>query len=191
MSRHRKQTDWMVQATQGPGSAVQDQGSFREPGRLRLWLQLIAAMAWLAIVAALLTAMSGYPFVVVYAATVCGALGTCALALRWLLSWAMNAEEPRKQFRLASIFYFMTLAAIYLAAIRWVVVQIETPMVEQGVREPLPWEAVVGIAVGLTFFLLVTLPWVLHLAESLMWLAVWLVRWPPMRRCLRFCLRRR
>ena len=102
----------------------------------------------------------------------------------------MNTGEARKQFRLASIFYFMTLAAMYLAFIRWIMVQIETRMGEERVWESLPWEAVVGIAVGLTLFLLVTLPWVLHLAESLMWLAVWLVRWPPTRRCLKFCLRR-
>ncbi|HWB11853.1 MAG TPA: hypothetical protein VG826_21665 [Pirellulales bacterium] len=170
---------------------MQDKEPFQEPGCLRLGLQLIGAAAWLAVIAAILTGLSRNSFLVMYAATVCGALATSALALMWLLPWAMNTEAPRKQFRLASAFYFMTLVAVYLAAIRWVVVQVERQMAQEGVRESLPWQAVMAMGAGVTLFLVITYPWVLRLAESLMWLAVWIVRWPPARRCLKFCLRRK
>jgi hypothetical protein len=170
---------------------VQDNTPILESGRLRLWSQAFGAMAWRAVVAAGLAALSGYSFLVMYAATVCAALGTCALALMWLLPWAMNLEAPGKQFPLVSLLYFMTLAAIYFAAIRWVVVQVETRMHEEGVNEALPWYLVLALAGGLTLFLLITCPWVLRLAESLMWLAVWLVRWPPARRFIKLWLRRK
>ncbi|HEV3340634.1 MAG TPA: hypothetical protein VG125_09760 [Pirellulales bacterium] len=166
---------------------MQHEAPIAESGRLRLWSQAVGAMAWLAVMAAL----SGYSFLVMYAATVCAALGTCALSLMWLVPWAMNPEARPKQFRLASLLYFITLAAVYLATIRWVVVHVEMRMREEGVNEALPWYLVLAVAGGLTLFLLIACPWVLYLAESLMWLAVWLVHWPPARGFIRLCLRRR
>lgn len=160
--------------------------SYQPTSRLRLWWRFIVGMAWLAMVAGGLTLISGYPFLAVYAATVCGALFTSGLALAWLLRWAMNDDARERQFGLASLLFFITFTAIYLAAMRWVVDHVQALS-----RETLPWQAVLFIVFGCTLLAILSCPAVFCVTESLMWFAVWLVRWPPARPVLKYCLRRK
>ena len=143
-------------------------------------------MGWLAIVAAGLSELSYYPFAAMYAATVCAALTTSGLVLAWLWRWAMNKEAREKQFGLGSLLFFTTLAALYFAGIRWVVVHVEA-----RAGGPLPVVAVIGVAVLCTLVVIIAYPAVFCVTESLLWFAVWLVRWPPLRPVLKFCLQQR
>src|SRR5690348_14499706 len=98
--------------------------TYQPTSRARLCWRFIVGMAWLAMVAGGLTALTDYPFAFVYAATVCGALFTSGLALAWLFRWAVNEHAQEGQFALSSLLFFTTFAAIYFAAIRWIVVHI-------------------------------------------------------------------
>lgn len=50
------------------------------------------------------------------------------------------------------------------------------PLLE--VAEVLPWNAIAEVAIGYTLVVLFTCPAVLGITEPLLWLGVWLVRWP-------------
>jgi hypothetical protein len=159
--------------------------SFQPTSRSRLWWRFAVGMAWLAMVAGGLTLLTDYPFALVYAAMVCGALFTSGLAITWLFRWAVNEQAREGQFALSSLLFFTTFAAIYFAAIRWIVVHIEAQ-----VQQRLPWQGLVFVAFACTLLAILTCPAVLCVTEALLWFAVWLVRWPPARPVWRFFLKR-
>ena len=160
--------------------------TYQPTSRRQLWWRFIVGMNWLAMVAGGLTLLTDYPFVAMYAATVCGALFTSGLALTWLFRWAVNEHARERQFGLSSLLFFTTFAAIYFAAIRWIVVHIEAQ-----VHQVLPWQALIFVAFACTLLAILTSPAVLCVTEALLWFAVWLVRWPPARPVWRMFLRHR
>lgn len=164
---------------------------FQPTTRGTLWRRFLLGMLWLAMIASGLTllnegTLSGWPFSTMYAATICAALVTAGLALLWLTLWAKNDKARAGQFAISSLFFLVTFAALYFAGIRWVVDRIET-----RVQEVLPWNAIAMVAFGYTAVVLFSCPAVLGITEALMWLGVWLVRWPPARPLLKLLLRRR
>lgn len=157
----------------------------REVQRSQLWLRFIAGMAWLAVMADLLSILSDRPFAVVYAVTVGASLFCSGLALAWLYRWALNKTARERQFGISSLLFATTFIAIYFAGVRWAAAQVEA-----RVHEQLPWQALAAVVVGWTAFIGVTCPFVLWVTEALLWFAVWLVRWPPAKRFARHLLKR-
>ncbi|HET6883260.1 MAG TPA: hypothetical protein VFI31_24025 [Pirellulales bacterium] len=158
--------------------------------RGQLWMRFLLGTGWLAMIAAGLMALSGYPpsgwpFLAMYAATVCGALFIAGLALAWLVSWAKNKRARTGQFAVSSLFFLTTFAAMYFAGIRWVV-----GCIEAHVHQALPWNAVALVGLGYTLVVFVTLPAVVGITEPLLWFGVWLVRWQPARPFWKLLLRR-
>lgn len=143
-------------------------------------------MLWLAFIAGGLAGLSGYPFVIVYAATVCASLVAVGVGLAWLTSWAMNRKARRGQFGIGSLFYLTTLAAMYLAVIRWLVIQVEA-----RAQYTLGWPGVMSVALFSSFFMVVTCPAVLGIIEALLRFGVWFLHWPPARPLLGMLLRGR
>lgn len=154
--------------------------------RARLWIRFFGGMLWLAILAAGLAGLSGYRFIIVYPATVAASLAAAGVILSWLTRWAMNRKAQKGQFGIGSLFYLTTLAAMYLAAIRWVVIQIEAQA-----QDTLHWPGVISVGFFGTFVIVITCPAVFGLTEALLWFAVWFVHWPPARPLLKRLLRRR
>lgn len=159
---------------------------WKPTSRARLWTRFFGGLLWLALLAGGLAAMSDYPFMIVYPATVGASLVAAGVGLAWLTQWAMNRKARKGQFGIGSLFYVTTLAAMYLAAIRWVVVQIEARM-----QDTLDWPGVMTVGLFTTFVMVITCPAVFGMTEALLWFAVWLVHWPPARPLLKMVLRRR
>lgn len=157
----------------------------REVQRGQLWLRFIVGMAWLAVMADLLSILSDRPFAVVFAVTVGVSLFCSGLALVWLYRWALNQKARERQFGISSLLFATTFTAIYFAGVHWVAVQLETRAQEQ-----LPWQGLAAIVVAWTALLGMTCPFVLWITEALLWFAVWFVRWPAAKRLFRHLLKR-
>lgn len=156
-----------------------------EVQRSQLWLRFMAGLAWLAVMAELLSRLADRPFAVVYAVTVGVSLFASGLALTWLYRWALNENSRERQFGISSLLFATTFIAIYFAGVRWAAAQVEA-----RVHEHLPWQALAAIIVAWTVFIGVTCPFVLWITEALLWFAVWLVRKPPVKRLARHLLKR-
>jgi TRAP-type C4-dicarboxylate transport system permease small subunit len=144
--------------------------------------RFLAGLAYLALVAALFSGMTGAPFPSVFLAVVFGAGFSTALALVWLTQWAMRDDGRPGQFGLASLLFLTTFLAVYLAVVRWVVVS------RDAFRRHGPWSNELApflLTAGLCLVLAVlAIPFLAGMAESLVWLAVWLARRPRVRRWL-------
>jgi hypothetical protein len=153
--------------------------SFRDlPPARRLWLQFAQGIFYLAVVATILSGMSGQGFWRVLVAALLAALFTTAVLLAWSVRWALRDEGRPWQFSLGSLVLLTALAAAYFGAIRWLVVN----------SRPRPYVSPLAqfIEVGLVCFFLamVSIPCLARMAESLVWLAAWLVRRRPVQRLL-------
>ena len=154
--------------------------------RRRLWMRFIGGMVWLAFVAGGLWGLSGYPFAAVYAVTVCASLVAAGVAIAWLTHWATNRNARRRQFGIASLFYFITLTSMYLAVVRWVVVHLEA-----RAHVIHHWPTVVMVGLWTTLVMVASCPIVFGITEALLRCAVWFLHWSPARPLLKLLFRRR
>ncbi|HJT35907.1 MAG TPA: hypothetical protein VJ783_28015 [Pirellulales bacterium] len=141
-------------------------------------------MAWLAGIAAGVRTISGQGFLITFAAVIGGTLLTSGVCLAWLTRWASNKEARRGQFGVASLFFLVTLVAIYLATVRFVSDSLRVHLASRapiaGVQFDLYW-LVVPVALVCLVVAMISVPIVMRLLEALMWFAVWLVRHPQTR----------
>jgi len=122
------------------------------------------------------------PFLPMFLAVVCGACFSTALGVWWLARWALRDDSRPGQFGLASLLLLLTVAAVYFAVVRMIV----TRFVSLG-RFPPDEAPLAFLVVGAISLLLALLgvPFLLAMANSVVWLAVWLVRRPSVRRWLK------
>ncbi len=142
--------------------------------------RLLLAAGYLAGIAWGIGAATAVSFAWTLLALLAGTVFTTTLALVWLTRSAIGEEGRRGQFRLASLLFVTTFAAIYFGAVRWVVVRAAptvAPENEMGVFAIVGVFCLVAVAVAV--------PIVFAAADSLVWFAVWLVRRPRVRRWLR------
>lgn len=148
------------------------------PPARRLWIQFIQGLFYLAVVAAILSGLTRQDFWRVWVAASLAALFTTAVLLAWSVRWALREEGRPWQFSLASLVLITALAAAYFGAIRWLVVN----------SRPRPYISPLAqfVEVGLVclFLALVSIPCLARMAESLVWLAAWLVRRRPVQKLL-------
>ncbi|MBN2474919.1 MAG: hypothetical protein JXB62_09955 [Pirellulales bacterium] len=148
--------------------------------RRRLLGQLLIGLAYLALVAAMLRSTTGHSFLVVLPAVIGGALFCSGLALAWLTLWAVRNDGRLGQFGLGSLFFLTVFAALYFGLVRWLVVAVERGSAARtGDGGRFLSTAVLCLVVVLT-----SVPFVLGMTESLLWLAVWIVRRRPVRKLL-------
>jgi hypothetical protein len=140
-----------------------------------MWLSFLAGLVYLCAVAGLLNGMTGHSFLWMLAAVIAGAAFCSSLALFWLVRWALRDGRPG-QFDIGSLCLFTCFASIYFAAVRWVVVNSQPSVFGQSV-----W----AVSVFCLFLAVLSVPFLAGMANSLVWLAARLVRWPPLRRHLR------
>lgn len=142
--------------------------------------RLLAGSAYLALVAGMFSGITGTPFVPVLLAVLAGAVFCTGLSLGLIARWAVRGGGRRGQFSLATMLLVTTLAAIYFGVVRWLVVNSRPSMVDgsHGLAE-------FGIIGAVCLFLAVlSIPFLLTMADSLVWLAVWIVERPAVRRWL-------
>ena len=148
--------------------------------RTRLWLRLLAGLLYLSLVSAILSDVTGHHFLPVLVGVIAGALFCSSLALVWLTLWAVRRDSRLGQFGIGSLFFLTLFVAMYFGLVRWLVVALES---NQG-----PPEGAQSLFVRLAIFslgpMLFSIPFVLGVTESLLWLAVWVLRRRPIRRLL-------
>lgn len=141
--------------------------------RGRLWIQLLLAVGYLAMIAWLISEATGRPFLLVFAAVGVGAVSLCALALLWFALWAFSDNWRPGQFGIGSMLFLAVFVAVFFGAIRWLVDNTHLLFLN-GDRHDLQTFASVGLlclVVGL-----LAIPFLLLMTESLLWASVWLVR---------------
>lgn len=144
--------------------------------------RLVFGMAYLAAVAGGFSGAARVPYLWMLLAVLVGTVFCTTLALVWLTRSALRGDGRKGQFGLASLFLLTTFAAVYFGAVRSVVVS-SVPL-PAGRSSHAPG---VFVLVGAICFVLAALaiPFVVAMADSLVWFAVWIVRRPSVRRWLR------
>lgn len=137
--------------------------------------------------------VTGQSFFGAYLALLCSALFASAVALAWLIRWASKKENRERQFGLGSLFFIITLLAIYFAGMSAIMRGMawhETARLPAGTRQPPAW-LIVPLGIYCSVLILISVPLVMGIVEALMWFAVWLVRRPATHRVVRWLLLRR
>ena len=145
-----------------------------------MWWQFLVGMLYLAVVAAFLSGATGYHFLLMLPAVVGGTVFCSSLALLWLTLWALRKDSRLGQFGLGSLLFLTLFVALYAGLVRWLVVAIGRARAQTGGDGDL----FVQIAVVCLLPLLIAIPFVLRMTESLLWLAVWILRRRPIRKLL-------
>jgi hypothetical protein len=139
----------------------------------------LLGLAYLALVAAGLSEAIGQPFGVTFLAVFCGAVFTSGLAIWWMTLWARRKEARAGQFTIGSLLFLTAFVAIYFSAISWLV-----SLLPRGPGRPPDGSVFVWAAVTMGVVALFSIPFVLFVADGLVWAAVWVVSHPRVRRLL-------
>lgn len=141
---------------------------YQPTSRLVLWRRFLLGMFWLAVIAAGGSTIAECGFLTAYLVVICGALFSGALCLAWLIRWTLNENARAGQFGIASLFFLMTLLAVYFAAVRFLLVHAGPP----GGQPPPAALIVVPTAFTCLLAAICSIPFVLGIFEALLWFAV-------------------
>ena len=144
--------------------------------------RLIAGLAYLMFLALVFGGVTRVSILGTFLAVLVGTAFCTTLALVWLTRSALDRDGRKGQFGLGSLFFLTTFTAIYFGAVRWVVVHLAPSSLGRSNRGISPF-----VIVGAACLMLAAcaIPFVVAVADSLVWFAVWLVRRPSIRRWLR------
>ena len=152
----------------------------RDPSaeRSRLVRQFVGGVFYLAVISMVLAESTDSNFFVVFGAVTTGVIFTGTIILVWAASCAIRVDAHRSQFSILTLLVLTLLAAIYLSAIR-LFADLAGERLGAGDSNFLVAAVICLILTG------VSLPFLLLFMDSLVWLAVWLVRRPWVQRCLK------
>jgi hypothetical protein len=143
----------------------------------RLFNQFALGSLWLAFLSFATANLTGTSFLVVLAVLSAGGLGAVLLAAVWMVTRAQK-EVRGGTYGIATLLLVTLYAAMYLAAVRFVALAVTEhfggPMIG----------TFVGAAISCLFAVLISLRFVIGLADTLIWIAVWAVKQPAIRRML-------
>jgi hypothetical protein len=145
--------------------------------RRRLWFRFVAGLAYSALVAfpLCLATQCAFPLVlasVVGVFLVCGGLGVW-----WMTLWARQKDARLGQFTVGSMLFLMVYVAIFFGTLRWTVDRVSLQFPRSDDADILRW-----VFVMWPLLALVSARIVLHMTEAVLWVAVWLVKRPRVRR---------
>lgn len=150
-------------------------------GQWESWRRLLGGLLYLFFVTCIFSGITGTPFLPVFLAVLCGTVFCIVVGLIWLTNSALNKEARRWQFGIGSMLMTTLFASIYFSVVRWLVVNQWRPSYVKG-------DAGLGqfLGFGVLCFILAALgiPFLILLADRLVWFAVWLVKRPLVRRWL-------
>jgi hypothetical protein len=130
-----------------------------------LVLRFLGGSLYLAVVALMFSAATEITFLLAFLVVLCGALFCCGLAVAWMIG-AVCCEDARpRQFGIRSLLFLTVYVSIYFSMVRW--------LANYAPNTPgsLPIIAAYCLVFGL-----ISVPMLLFWTESLVWLAVWVVR---------------
>jgi hypothetical protein len=171
-----------VRRLRGEGTPVESRP--HTPWGAPLLFRFLGGLCYLAFVAFVLSAVTTVAFGPMFLAVLAGAAFCTGLALFWMTRWAMREDGRPRQFSLGSLFFLTTFVAIYLAAVRWLVVNLRWPSSSGPPAADEQSRLFIGVGIGCLFLAAISIPIVLGMAEALVWFGVWLVRRPVLRRWL-------
>ncbi len=168
-----------------PSTAPDDQMAESIARAARLVRQTFLGLAWFLLLAYVIAALTDSSILLVLSVLLVGALACGVLALYWLVR--PGRDGAARRFTIATLLVATFYAAVFLAGVRW--------FVAASVRVRLiPGSDSAGLFLTACFvffvLLVISIPFVLGLLDSLAWLAAWLVRRPGTRRWLAECRRR-
>ncbi|HYW79615.1 MAG TPA: hypothetical protein VE890_08560 [Thermoguttaceae bacterium] len=146
--------------------------------RRRLWGQFFVGLVYFSLLAAIVSEITEHPYVFVWFGLL-AAVAICAgLALTWATLWALRDDGRLGQFGIGSLLFLTVFAAMFFGLVRWLDDAIERTaptLHDQGLQFSV-------VAVGVLLMLLMSIPYAIGLTESVIWLAVWVLRHPMVRR---------
>lgn len=158
-----------------PASPTQPSEPFAprpSPSALGLATKFLTGLLYLAAVAGLMGGATGREFLPSLLVVATSAAITTAVCLVLLTRWSVRDVVGPKQFRLATLLIVTGLFSVLFAVVRWFATGPGRP----GPRLPsdgMIWLETFVLGVGLT---LISVPFLLSMAEALVWAAVWIVR---------------
>jgi hypothetical protein len=175
--RSSKGVQGAVNRAEKQNSTVRDDS---RPTTVTLVRGFLAGACYLLFAAKLITVVTEHSLLAALAISASSALAVFSIALVLLVRRAMGDEGRPWQIHLSSLFLIVAVVSIYLAVMRWLA---------SGIDPELPndwWVVLLGLSVTL---IILGIPFVLFLGESLLWLAVWIIRRRTVRWLLRAVLR--
>jgi hypothetical protein len=149
------------------------------PGKPPKWSRLLggllAGSAYLAGTAAIIGGVTGNPFGLMLLAVVSVAAVSVFLILLWMTLWARRKESRLGQFTVGSLLFLMALVSLYFACSSWVATEMLSVRAVQSRAE--------GMLAGCVICLVLTLlavPLLARTSESVIWLAVLVLRSRPL-----------
>jgi hypothetical protein len=168
-------------------SVEQSTGVASHPSTFRLWLQFIAGMLYLAMISLVLSVVLRYTFLSTYASVLGVTLLSSILALVWITRWAERRDSKLGQFGIGSLLFLMLFAAIFCSILRVIIARMdEIERIDESHR----LAVIAALGAFIAVVILLSFPLVLHMVESLLKAAVWLIHRPWLRRSVGVLSRR-
>ena len=137
----------------------------------RLSNQFVVGLGYFSALAAVVWGMTGYPYWLVWLGVFAAYAVSAGLMLTWLTLWARRDDGRLGQFSVGSLLLLTVFAAMFFGLVRWLddATTRFYPVLAQGSHFG-------SIAINVLLALLLSIPFAIRLTESLIWLAVWVVR---------------
>jgi hypothetical protein len=162
----------------GPSPAPREQrpGATTRKGQ---FVSLLLGAIWFALLAAIISAVTGTRFMAAFASLLALGLGCGAVSLAWMVRWAAHTETRFDRFSLGSLFFLTFYLATFSAAVRWLVI---TGADHLRAADPPGIRAFASVGAGLLVVVAVSVPIVWGMLDGLIWFAVDVLRWVKRRR---------
>ena len=145
--------------------------------RWRRFRQAISGLVWFATLSLIISLLTKTAFLVVFPLLLGVALACGVLGMIWMAHSRLDAPH---RFSIATLLFATFYIAVYLGSVRWLVV---ASMAAMGVPDVIALDFLIPGIIWL-LICLGSVRTVFGLLDSLVWLAVWLVRRPSVRRWL-------
>ncbi len=145
--------------------------------RRRLWMQFFVGLFYFSGLTTVVCEITRLPFFLVLPGLL-AAVAVCAgLALTWATLWARRDDGRLGQFGIGSLLFLTVFAALFFGLVRWIedAVKQLNPTSQQGAHFG-------EVAIGVLVVSVISIPFAIGLTESVIWLAVCVLRRPTVRR---------
>lgn len=147
----------------------------------RMYNQLVLGAVWFAFWAMVLWELTDrlHRFLTVFAGLLTLALSVAGLAVFQMAAWASHRDARAGRFGIASLLLLTLFSGVFLGLVRWLAVAANHKFAG---NEPIAASVFLATGVGTFVVCLASTPIVLGMLDSLIWISVWLLRRPWVRR---------
>ncbi len=130
-----------------------------------LVLRFLGGSFYLAVIAMGFSGATKIGFPLAFLVVICGALFCCGLALAWMIGAVLCEDARPRQFGIRSLLFLTVYVSLFFGVVRWLA------NYAPNAPRSLPIIAVFCLVLGV-----ISAPMLVFWTESLVWLAVWVVR---------------